>query len=124
MVNNPIPILLILAAVSRRGSLPRPQPAAMSPLELEAFLDNARNCINTIDRLNGLVRGGPNILSSLGSLGGAGGLSGLSSLAALAGSGNPGSGDYSRGSGSSGSQGPTSLPDMKKIMEIVENLPL
>lgn len=121
MVNNPIPILLILAAVSRRGRLPLPQPGAMSPLELEAFLDNARNCINTIDRLNGLARSGPNILSSLGSLGGAGGLSGLSSLAALAGSASSGSSYSSSDNGSSSS---ASLPDMKKIMEIVENLPL
>ena len=122
MVNNPIPILLILAAVSRRGKLPRPQPAAMSPLELEAFLDNARNCINTIDRLNGLARSGPNLLSSLGNLGGAGGLSGLGSLAALAGSSASGGGNYNNSSDGSPSQ--ASLPDMKKIMEIVENLPL
>lgn len=112
MVNNPIPILLLLAAASRRGRLSRPQPGALSPLELEAFLDNARNCINTIDRLNGLARSGPNLLSSLGG------------LTALTGSANAEGPGGSAGSGNAGSGASPSLPDMKKIMEIVENLPL
>lgn len=111
MVNNPIPIILVLAVISRRSSLSLPSPGALSTLELEAFLDNARTCINTIDRLNGIAHSGLGNLGGLGSLGG---------LAALTGGG---SGSGSSGS-SSGSGGGGGLPDMKKIMEIVENLPL
>lgn len=131
MVNNPIPIILVLAAISRRGALPLPPPGALNTLELEAFLDNARTCINTIDKLNGIAHSG---LGNLGNLSNLGSLSSLADLAADAGS--SGGGDYvggsgSRGSGGSGGNGGGSgngggraLPDMKKIMEIVENLPL
>lgn len=103
MVNNPIPIILVLAVLSRRGSLPLPALGAPGSLELEAFLDNARTCINAIDKLNGIAHSGPAVLGSLGN------------LTALT--------DGSSGSGGSVSGG-GGLPDMKKIMEIVENLPL
>ena len=125
MVNNPIPIILVLAAISRRGALPLPPPGALNTLELEAFLDNARTCINTIDKLNGIARSG---LGNLGNLSNLGSLSSLADLAADAGS--SGGGDYGGGSGGRGSGGNggngggRTLPDMKKIMEIVENLPL
>ncbi len=90
MANNPIPIILALAVISHRGRLPLPSPGALNTLELEAFLDNARTCINTIDKLNSLAH------------------SGLGNLVS-----------NTNGSSSSGS-----LPDMKKMLEIVENLPL
>lgn len=107
MVNNPIPIILVLAVISRRRGLSAPALGGFGgpgSLELEAFLDNARTCINTIDRLNGIAHSGPAVLSSLGN------------VAALTGGGSGTGGGNTGGSGG--------LPDMKKIMEIVENLPL
>lgn len=100
MVNNPIPIILVLAAISRRGALPLPPPGALNTLELEAFLDNARTCINTIDKLNGIAHSG---LGNLGNLSNLGSLSSLADLAADVGS--SGGGDYGGGRGSGGNDG-------------------
>lgn len=84
MVNNPIPIILVLLLVRSHNSFRLPPPGS---LELEAFLDQARTCLNAIDKISTLT----------GSAGGSGSGSGGGSLA---------------------------LPDMKKMMEIVEKLPL
>lgn len=75
MANNPLPIIVVLILLKNKGNLHTP---ALGSLELEAFIDNARSLLNTVDKINGFAQMG----------------------------------------------GTKALPDMKKLMEIVEKIPL
>ncbi len=74
MHSNPIPIILLFLFLKNHQGIQIP---AISTLQLESLLDNARMMLNAYDKLNGFMQSGS-----------------------------------------------ASVPDMKKVMEIVEKLPL
>ena len=62
MSKNPVPLLLLLILVKNRNSL---SPPVINTLQAEAFLDNAKKMVNTIDKINSFAQRGPAALPDM-----------------------------------------------------------